>query len=291
MMELSLGLASPGAEGAPAPPAAGAVGAEAADLASAADSKAADQKSTLQPPPQTALSAGAAFAALEKALEDAGEAVEGEEARDPSPPPQQSEHMQSLPPLTTSEEGGASDGTPRQSPPGPAVAAKAAVAAVRDLEGRAVAAERRAASKQQEVDMLSAQVRQTILDAKLDSESQGSTKRLAELLRRSEARATPPPLTPPPLARDPSAVVGSIDFPVEGEEAGSPAAVERRVQTLERRAARAAQLEAQLTREAETLVAELTAAILARKASSESSMKSRKLGGGVFSAFRSPKKK
>ena len=76
MMELSLGLASPGAAGAPAAAAAGAVGAEAADPASAADSKAADQKSTLQPPPQTALSAGAAFAALEKALEDAGEAVE-----------------------------------------------------------------------------------------------------------------------------------------------------------------------------------------------------------------------
>ena len=293
MMELSLGLASPSAEGAPAAAAAGAARAVAADPATAAEPKAADQESTLQPPPQTPLSAGAAFAALERALEDAGETVEaGEEARDPSAPPQQSEHVQPLPPLTTSEEGGASDGTPRQSPPGPAVAAEAAVAAVRDLEERAVAAKRRAASKQQEVDMLSAQVRQTILDAKLDSESQGSTKRLAEVLRRSEARATPPPLTPPPLARDPSAVVGSIDFPVEGEEPGSPAAVERRVQTLERRAARAAQLEAQLTREAETLVAELTAAILARKASSESSMKSRKMGGGVFSAFRSsPKKK
>ena len=135
--------------------------------------------------------------------------------------------------------------------------------------------------------MLSAQVRQTILDAKLESESKAPPSgwrgccagpRPAQRRRRS-----PPPLAIP-------ARWWADRFPVE--EAGSPAAVERRVQTLERRAARAAQLEAQLTREAETLVAELTAAILARKASSESSMKSRKMGGGVFSAFRSsPKKK
>jgi hypothetical protein len=286
MMELSLGLASPGAKGAAVVVAAGAVGAVAADPATAAEPKVADQNSTLQPPSQTPPSAGAAFVALEEALEKAEEAVEvGEEARDPSPPPQQSEHMQPLPPLITSDEGGASDGTPRQSASGPAAAAEEAVVAVRELEERAAAAERRAASKQQEVDMLSAQVRQTILDAKLDSESPSSTKRLTEVLRRSETA------TAPPLVRDPSAVVGSIAFPVEGEEAGSPAEVERRVQMLERRTARAAQLEAQLTREAETLVAELTAAILARKASSESSMKGRKQGGGVFSAFRSPAKK
>ena len=305
MMELSLGLTSPGAEGATAAVVAGAAGAVATDPATAAAPKAAGHNSTLQSPPQMQMrrSASDAFAALEEALEESEQAAEagaaeagaaesaakadaaGEEARDPSPPPQQREHMQPLPPLMTSDEGDASDGTPRQSPSGPAAAAEEGAAAVRELEERAAAAERRAASKQQEVDMLSAQVRQTILDAKLDSESPGSTKRLAEVLRRSETA------TPPPLVRDPSAVVGSIAFPVEGEEAGSPAEVGRRVQMLKRRTARAVQLEAQLTREAETLVAELTAAILARKASSESSIKGRKQGGSVFSAFRSPAKK
>ena len=96
-----------------------------------------------------------------------------------------------------------------------------------------------------------------------------------------------PPLTPP-FDRDPSAVVGSIALPVEGEEPGGEAEAGRRVQVLERRTARATQLEVQLTGEAETLVAELTAAILARKASSESSMKGRRQSGGMFSAFRSP---
>ena len=63
---------------------------------------------------------------------------------------------------------------------------------------------------------------------------------------------------------------------------------DERVQLLERRAARAAQLEAQLSREAETLTAELTAAILARKTASESAMKGRKQNKNLFSAFTSP---
>eukprot|EP00964_Phaeocystis_antarctica_P069356 scaffold42123_cov78-Phaeocystis_antarctica.AAC.3 len=176
-MELSLGLTSPGAEGAAAAVVAGAAGAVATDPATAAAPKAAGHNSTLQSPPQMQMrrSASDAFAALEEALEESEQAAEagaaeagatesaakadaaGEEARDPSPPPQQREHMQPLPPRMTSDEGDASDGTPRQSPSGPAAAAEEGAAAVRELEKRAAAAERRAASKQQEVDMLSAQ--------------------------------------------------------------------------------------------------------------------------------------
>ena len=306
MMELSLGLPSSDAKGVAAVTAAGDT--EAADPAIAAAPKPTDHATRLQLPPLTPPSAGAAFAALEEALEEVEQveeagAAEGEQAeagetesaatshaadeekRDLSPPPQQTEHVQPLPPLITSEEAGASDGTSRRSLSGAAVAAGGGAATVRELEAleeRAVAAERRAASKQQEVDTLSAQVRQTILEARLETESPGSAKRRPQLAH--ETALTPPP----PFDRDPSAVVGSIALPVEGEEPGGEAKAERRVQVLERRTARATQLEVQLTGEAETLVAELTAAILARKASSESSIKGRRQSGGMFSAFRSP---
>ena len=296
MMELSLGLPSSDAKGVAAVTAAGDT--EAADPAIAAAPKPTDHATRLQLPPLTPPSAGAAFAALEEALEEVEQVEEAgetesaatshaadEEKRDLSPPPQQTEHVQPLPPLITSEEAGASDGTSRRSLSGAAVAAGGGAATVRELEAleeRAVAAERRAASKQQEVDTLSAQVRQTILEARLETESPGSAKRRPQLAH--ETALTPPP----PFDRDPSAVVGSIALPVEGEEPGGEAKAERRVQVLERRTARATQLEVQLTGEAETLVAELTAAILARKASSESSIKGRRQSGGMFSAFRSP---
>jgi hypothetical protein len=217
-----------------------------------------------------------------QAVEVVKEKEEEEEEEAPQPPPQQSEQLQPLPPMITADEDGPSDGTPRQWP-APASAAAAAAAggggdATRELEERAAAAEARAASRQQEVEMLAAQLRQTILEAKLHSEANPATARSAgsakQLLDKQLETAVA-------AQDDDEPVVGSIALPRESQDEGDA------LQLLERRAARAAQLEAQLALEAETLTAQLTEAILAKKASSESAIKGRKQTGGVF-GFLSP---